>query len=90
MNKKELVALAAKEAGVSQKEAAKVFESVMENISNSVSSGESVVLLGFGTFSLKELPPRNGYNPISKKPIKIAARKVVKFKASKAIGTSMI
>ncbi len=85
MNKKDLVTLSAKDAGVTQKEAEKVVASVMKNIKEAIAKNESVVLLGFGTFSLKERPKRNGFNPITKKPIKIAARKVVKFKPSSAI-----
>ena len=85
MNKKELTSLAAKEAGVSQKDAGKVLTAILENISKSIVRNESVTLLGFGTFSTKERPARNGYNPLTMKPIKIEARKVVKFNPSKAI-----
>lgn len=54
--------------------------SIMDAISEAVSAGDKVTLIGFGTFSVSERAAREGRNPQTGKAIKIPARKVVKFK----------
>ncbi|MFZ6016810.1 MAG: HU family DNA-binding protein [Nitrospirota bacterium] len=56
----------------------------MDSIRKSLKRGDKVRLAGFGTFSVSERKPRKGRNPKTGKEIKISARKVPKFKASKA------
>lgn len=68
--------LAAK-AGVKKE----VVDAVLDAIVEAVKAGETVSLLGFGTFNQVERAARQGINPLTKQPIQIAAKKAVKFKA---------
>lgn len=81
MNKGELVEKVAKDCDVSKAAAEKALDSVLAAISDAVAAGDKVTLIGFGTFSVTERAAREGRNPQTGKKIKIAARKVVKFKA---------
>lgn len=85
MNKRELITLAAKETGVTQRDARKIIDSIIKNMGDAIKNDGAVTLLGFGVFSVKTRPDRNGYNPITGEAIKIAKRKVVKFKPSDSI-----
>ena len=80
MNKGELVAKVAKDCDVSKAIAEKALNSVMDAILEAMSAGDKVTLIGFGTFSVAERAAREGRNPQSGKKIKIAAKKVVRFK----------
>jgi DNA-binding protein HU-beta len=84
MNKEELVQEISKKAKVTQKEAAEVLGSLVETIQKTVSKGQKVTLVGFGTFSSKHRAARNGRNPQTGKAIKIAAKNVPAFSAGKA------
>ncbi len=53
----------------------------IDGISKALKKGDSVTLVGFGTFSISKRKARTGRNPQTGKPLKIAARKVAKFKA---------
>jgi DNA-binding protein HU-beta len=81
MNKGELVEKVAKDCDVSKAAAEKALDSVLAAITDAVAAGDKVTLIGFGTFSVTERAAREGRNPQTGKKIKIAARKVVKFKA---------
>ena len=83
MNKTELIAAVAKKSGLTKVDAAKAVNATMETITATVNKKENVVLLGFGSFVVKERKARTGINPQTKKPIKIAAKKVVKFISGK-------
>lgn len=85
MNKTELIALAAKEAGVSKKDAALVIEAALNGITNSMINGEKVQLIGFGTFETRERAARTGKNPQTGAAVNIPACKVPGFKAGKAL-----
>lgn len=89
MNKQELVAAVAAEAGLSKAAAAKALDAAVGVISGALKKGESVQLIGFGTFSVAERAERNGVNPATGKAIKIAAKKVAKFKAGKALAEAL-
>ena len=89
MNKVELVAAVAAEAGISKVAAQKAVEAGVKAVSEALVKGESVQLIGFGTFSIAERAERNGVNPHTGKAIKIAAKKVVKFKAGKALAEKL-
>ncbi|MBR1928136.1 MAG: HU family DNA-binding protein [Paludibacteraceae bacterium] len=89
MNKQELVAAVAAEAGLSKAAAAKALDAAVGAISGALKKGESVQLIGFGTFSVAERAERNGVNPATGKAIKIAAKKVAKFKAGKALAEAL-
>ena len=84
MNKTELVAALAEQAGVSKKDAVKVLKAFTDVVTDELKKGEKVQLVGFGTFEVAERAAREGRNPATKQPIKIPASKAPKFKAGKA------
>lgn len=81
MNKAELISAIAAEAGLTKADAKKSVDAIVDVITKALESGDKVTLVGFGTFSVSERASRTGINPSTKKPIKIAAKKVAKFKA---------
>ena len=85
MHKQELVAQVAKTAEVSQQKAAAVINVVIHAVTNAMAAGESVSLVGFGTFSVSERPARVGRNPSTGATINISARKSPSFKAGKVL-----
>ena len=84
MNKTDLVAAMAEQAGVSKKDAAKVLKAFTDVVTDELKKGEKVQLVGFGTFEVSERAAREGRNPVNGKPIKIPASKAPKFKPGKA------
>ena len=89
MNKVELVAAIAAEAGLSKAAAQKALEAGVKAVAESLKKGEPVQLIGFGTFSVAQRAERNGVNPANGQAIKIAAKKVAKFKAGKALAEAL-
>ena len=85
MNKTEFVKAVAKEAKVSAAAAAAVVAAAQSVVTKAVKKGDTVQLTGFVTFGVAKRAARNGRNPATGKTIKIAARKVVKVKAGKAL-----
>ena len=81
MNKTELIEQVAKDAGISKAAAAKAVGAFTSSITKALKKGDSVTLIGFGTFVVSKRAARTGRNPQTGKEIKIAAKKVVKFKA---------
>ena len=81
MTKAELVAKMEKDAKISKAAAGKALNGAIEGITKALKKGDSVTLVGFGTFSISKRKARKGRNPQTGKEIKIAARKVAKFKA---------
>ena len=81
MNKTELVEKIAAGADLSKVEAKKALDATVEAITGALKNGDKVQLVGFGTFAVTEKPAREGINPATKQKIKIAAKKVAKFKA---------
>ncbi len=81
MNKTELVKKIAEKSGLSQAQGKEALEATLASIKEALEAGESVQLIGFGTFSVTERPERQGINPATKEKITIAAKKVAKFKA---------
>lgn len=81
MNKTELVKKIAEKSGLSQAQGKEALEATLASIKEALEAGESVQLIGFGTFSVTERPERQGINPRTKETITIAAKKVAKFKA---------
>ncbi|MBQ6192908.1 MAG: HU family DNA-binding protein [Prevotella sp.] len=81
MNKTELIAKIAETAGLSKVDAKKALDAAVEAVKDALVAGDKVQLVGFGTFAVKEQPAREGINPATKAKIKIAAKKVAKFKA---------
>ena len=89
MNKADLIDQIAKDAKTSKVAASKMIDSLIGNVTKSLRKGERVTLVGFGTFSVTRRKARTGRNPQTGAPIKIAARKVVKFKAGKDLETKV-
>lgn len=81
MNKAELVSAMAEKSGLSKVDSRKALDAFMEVVSDTLSKGDKVSLIGFGTFSVSKRKARTGINPATQKPIKIPAKKVAKFKA---------
>ena len=84
MNKGELInAVAAK--GLTKKDAGIAVDAVFDAIGDALAEGESVQLMGFGTFGVKERAAREGRNPRTGEVVKIKAAKAPAFKAGKAL-----
>ena len=89
MNKSDLVEKMAKDCDISKAVAEKALNSVVDAIMEAMSAGDKVTLIGFGTFSVAERAAREGRNPQSGKAIKIAAKKVVKFKVGSKLADAV-
>lgn len=88
MTKAELVDAVAKKVDddkLTKKLAEATVKAVIETITETLAKGDSIQLVGFGTFEVRERAARKGINPRTKKPIKIAATKVPAFKAGRAL-----
>ena len=81
MNKAELIDAISTEAGLSKADAKRALDCTIDVVSKSLKKGDRVALVGFGSFSISKRAARKGRNPQTGKEIKIAAKKVVKFKA---------
>ena len=84
MNKTELIDAVAADCDLSKAAAQRAVESVLNQIVGAVAKGDSVQLVGFGTFGNGTRAERTGRNPRTGEEIKIAAAKTVKFSAGKA------
>jgi len=89
MNKSELIDAIAKEAKLSKVDSGKALDATISAISKSLKKGEGVILVGFGSFSIAKRAARPDVIPQTGKPIKIAAKKVAKFKAGSALAKSV-
>ena len=85
MNKTELTAAIAEQAGISKKDAEKAVKAFTDVIADELKKGGKVQLVGFGTFEVSERAAREGRNPQSGKMMQIPASKAPKFKAGKAL-----
>ena len=84
MNKTELIEAMAESADISKAAANRALEGMVEAITNAVKGGDTVSIIGFGTFSVRERAARTGRNPKTGQEIQIAASKSPAFKAGKA------
>lgn len=89
MNKKELVEAIVADVDVSKDVANRVVTSFLSHVGGAVCRGESVTLVNFGTFLVKDRAARRGTHPGSKKSIVIQGRRVVKFAAGKGLSDSL-
>ena len=85
MNKTELIAAVAENAGLSKKDGEKAVNAVLDAITGALVAGDKVQLVGFGTFDVKERAARVGRNPKTKDEIQIPASRVASFKVGKAL-----
>jgi DNA-binding protein HU-beta len=89
MNKGELVASIAENAGLTQSQAEAALSATLDAIQGALKGGDSVGLVGFGTFSANERPAREGRNPRTGETIQIKAKTVAKFKPGKKLSESL-
>ena len=85
MNKTELVAAVADQAGISKKDAEKALKAFTDVVAEELKKGGKVQLVGFGTFEVSERAARTGRNPQTGAEMNIPASKAPKFKAGKAL-----
>lgn len=85
VNKAQLIDRVASEADISKAAAGRAIDAMMESITETLVDEESVTLVGFGTFSVKERAARIGRNPQTGAEIQIAASKLPNFKAGKLL-----
>lgn len=89
MNKTELIEKIAAGAELDKTKAKKALEATLDAIKNALVEGDSVQLIGFGTFSVSERPAREGVNPRTGEKVTIAAKKVAKFKAGTELADAL-
>lgn len=85
MTKAELIEKMAKDGNVSKADATRLLTSFVDSVTGALSKGDSVTLVGFGTFSVSNRAARKGRNPQTGAAINIAAAKVPRFKAGKGL-----
>ena len=85
MNKAEFVNAVAAEAELSKADAGRALDAIIEVVKKALKKGDSVSLVGFGTFQVRKRAARQGRNPRTGQAIKIKASKVPSFKAGKAL-----
>lgn len=83
MRKNDIVSAVADIADISQQEADDAVSSLFEQLTNALARGESVNLVGFGSFQVKQRAARTGRNPRTGEPMAIAASKQIQFKPGK-------
>lgn len=89
MNKKDLINSIAADAEVNKVEAERMLEAMMKSVTRALSQGDSVTLVGFGTFDISHRKARKGVNPQTGEPMEIPATKVATFRAGKALKDSV-
>ena len=89
MNKTELIDKISESADISKASASRALEATLEAITDSLKQSDPVVLVGFGTFNVKDRAARTGRNPQTGAPIHIAAARVPAFKPGKALKDSL-
>ncbi|MGA7802168.1 MAG: HU family DNA-binding protein [Gammaproteobacteria bacterium] len=85
MNKSELIEAVANSADMSKATAARAVDAVLDSVTAALKSGDSVALVGFGTFEVRSRAARSGRNPKTGETITIQASKAPAFKAGKAL-----
>ena len=85
MNKTELIDNIAASADISKADAGRALDAVVDSITGALRKGDSVALVGFGTFAVKDRAARTGRNPQTGAAIQIPAARVPGFKAGKAL-----
>ncbi len=83
MNKSELTDRISESAGLSKADAQRALDATIDSITDALKKGDTVSLVGFGTFSVKERAARTGRNPATGETIQIKASKNPSFKAGK-------
>ncbi|MCB2220246.1 MAG: HU family DNA-binding protein [Bacteroidetes bacterium] len=89
MNKAELIDAIAADANLTKADAKRALDAFISSTSKALKKGDRVALVGFGSFSVAKRAARTGRNPQTGKEIKIASKKVVKFKAGSELSGSV-
>lgn len=89
MNKTELIAAVAENAGLTKKDTERVLNAAIDVVTAALVKGERVQISGFGTLETRDRQARVGRNPHTKEPVEISATRVPAFKASKALKDSV-
>jgi DNA-binding protein HU-beta len=89
MNKAELIAKIADDAGITKTQANATLDSFISAVTKTLKGGGKVTLVGFGTFSVTKRAARTGRNPQTGAVIKIKAKKVARFKAGKDLSAKI-
>ncbi|MBK9285154.1 MAG: HU family DNA-binding protein [Sphingobacteriaceae bacterium] len=89
MNKAELIDAISAGAKLTKADAGRALDATIESINKALKKGERIGLVGFGSFTVAKRAARTGRNPQTGKEIKIAAKKVVKFKAGTDLADSV-
>jgi DNA-binding protein HU-beta len=85
MNKAELIVRVARDAGLTKADATRAIDAFLDAVGKTLKRGERVTIVGFGTFGVGRRRARDGRNPQTGAPIRIAARRVPKFSAGKEL-----
>ncbi len=89
MNKAELIDAIASEAGLTKADAKKALDAFVGATTKALKGGDRISLVGFGSFSISKRAARTGRNPPTGKEIKIAVKKVVRFKAGAELSSAV-
>ena len=89
MTKVELVNAVAEKSGMTKKDSEKAVSAMLEGITGALANGDSVSIVGFGTFEVKSRAARQGINPRTKEPLQIAASSLPTFRAGKSLKESV-
>lgn len=85
MNKGELIEAISVKAEISKKDASKALEAICDSISETLTQGDKISLIGFGTFETRQRASRKGRNPQTGQEVIIPAKKAPVFKASRTL-----
>lgn len=85
MNKADLIEAMAESADISKAAAGRALDGMVDAVTKAMKEGDTLSLVGFGTFSVKERAAREGRNPQTGETIKIKASRIPSFKAGKAL-----
>ena len=89
MNKSDLINAIAEESGLTKADAGRALDATISSVGNALKAGDTISLIGFGTFSVKERSARTGRNPQTGEAIQIKASKIPSFKAGKTLKDSV-
>ena len=89
VGRQELTKSIATQTGLTQKKSAEVLEATLVTIRESLSQGNEVRLVGFGSFKVRRSAARKGVNPRDRKPIEVPAKDRVRFSPGKELSDAV-
>lgn len=90
VGRQELTKRIAAQTGLTQKKAGEVLEATLDNIRDSLHTGNEVRLVGFGSFKVRRSAARKGVNPRDRKPIQVPAKNRVRFSPGKELSEAVV